>query len=97
MKQILSGVDFLQSNRVIHRHLKPQNILVSSDLRIKITDFGFSKIYDLQMPLTSFVSNSMALAICSLDKIVAPINYNFVRHHSQNVKLSPNYLVLLRP
>lgn len=57
MRQILSGVDFLHCNRVVHRDLKPQNVLVSSDLRIKIADFGLAKIYDFDMKLTSVVSN----------------------------------------
>ncbi|XP_001947810.2 cyclin-dependent kinase 4 [Acyrthosiphon pisum] len=55
MRQILSGVDFLHCNRVVHRDLKPQNVLVSSDLRIKIADFGLAKIYDFDMKLTSVV------------------------------------------
>lgn len=57
MQQILSGVDFLHCNRVVHRDLKPQNVLVSSDLRIKIADFGLAKIYDFDMKLTSVVRN----------------------------------------
>lgn len=57
MRQILSGVDFLHCNRVVHRDLKPQNVLVSSDLRIKIADFGLAKIYDFDMKLTSVVRN----------------------------------------
>lgn len=57
MRQILSGVDFLHCNRVVHRDLKPQNVLVSSDLRIKIADFGLAKIYDFDMKLTSVVLN----------------------------------------
>lgn len=58
MRQILSGVDFLHCNRVMHRDLKPQNILVSNDLQIKIADFGLSKIFDFDMKLTSVVSNN---------------------------------------
>lgn len=58
MRQILSGVDFLHCNRVMHRDLKPQNILVSNDLKIKIADFGLSKIFDFDMKLTSVVSNN---------------------------------------
>lgn len=57
MRQILSGVDFLHCNRVVHRDLKPQNVLVSGDLKIKIADFGLAKIYDFDMKLTSVVSN----------------------------------------
>jgi len=63
MRQILSGVDFLHCNRVVHRDLKPQNVLVSSDLRIKIADFGLAKIYDFDMKLTSVVSNDWIISL----------------------------------
>ena len=55
MHQILSGVDFLHSNRVIHRDLKPQNILVDRYDRLKIADFGLARIYDCKMKLTTMV------------------------------------------
>ncbi|KAK7084493.1 Cyclin-dependent kinase 6 [Halocaridina rubra] len=55
MHQILCGVDFLHSNRVIHRDLKPQNILVDVSGRVKIADFGLARIYDFNMRLTTQV------------------------------------------
>lgn len=55
-KEILQGVDFLHSHRITHRDLKPQNLLVTSDGRIKIADFGLAKTYDFEMRLTSVAS-----------------------------------------
>ncbi|XP_067132750.1 cyclin-dependent kinase 4-like [Centruroides vittatus] len=55
MYQLLSGVDFLHSNRVVHRDLKPQNILVTNSGQIKLADFGLARIYTQQMALTSVV------------------------------------------
>ncbi|XP_043480793.1 cyclin-dependent kinase 4-like [Leptopilina heterotoma] len=54
-KEILQGVDFLHSHRITHRDLKPQNLLVTSEGRIKIADFGLAKTYDFEMRLTSVV------------------------------------------
>jgi serine/threonine protein kinase len=38
--QIATGLQFLQSERLIHMDIKPSNILIASDLWVKITDFG---------------------------------------------------------
>ena len=45
-KQILSAVEYIHSQRppVIHRDLKPQNILVTPKDEVKITDFGIAKV-----------------------------------------------------
>ncbi|XP_011679757.2 cyclin-dependent kinase 4 isoform X1 [Strongylocentrotus purpuratus] len=55
MHQLLSGVEYLHSHRVTHRDLKPQNILVASDKKLKLTDFGLSRVYSFQMALTPVV------------------------------------------
>ncbi|KAA6400938.1 MAG: putative protein kinase domain protein [Streblomastix strix] len=46
--QLASGLSFIHSKQVIHRDLKPSNIFISGNNRIKIGDFGISKIMDEQ-------------------------------------------------
>ncbi|CAI5727158.1 unnamed protein product [Peronospora destructor] len=43
MYQLLCGAQTLHENGVLHRNLKPGNILVSKDCDVKITDFGRSR------------------------------------------------------
>ncbi|KAF3851380.1 hypothetical protein F7725_013152 [Dissostichus mawsoni] len=40
----LQGMEYLSSKRYIHRDLATRNILVESELRVKIGDFGLTKI-----------------------------------------------------
>ena len=45
MLQLLTGIQHLHSQRILHRDLKPQNILVSESFIVKIADFGLSRVY----------------------------------------------------
>ena len=40
---VLCAVNFLHSAGVVHRDLKPQNILIEEDCTIKLCDFGISR------------------------------------------------------
>ncbi|XP_028754832.1 LEAF RUST 10 DISEASE-RESISTANCE LOCUS RECEPTOR-LIKE PROTEIN KINASE-like 1.2 [Neltuma alba] len=41
--QILSGLDYLCNERVVHRDIKPDNLLVDSNNIVKLVDFGVAK------------------------------------------------------
>ena len=45
-RQILIGLDYLHSQRVVHRDIKGANILVEKSGRIKLADFGMAKMLE---------------------------------------------------
>ena len=45
--QLLRGVDFIHKSKVLHRDLKPQNLLINKDNIMKIGDFGLARGYGI--------------------------------------------------
>lgn len=53
-RQIVSAVQYCHHKRIIHRDLKAENLLLDSEMNIKIADFGFSNEYSLGKKMGSY-------------------------------------------
>eukprot|EP01102_Stenamoeba_stenopodia_P012507 TRINITY_DN3966_c0_g1_i1.p1 TRINITY_DN3966_c0_g1~~TRINITY_DN3966_c0_g1_i1.p1 ORF type:complete len:636 (+),score=125.14 TRINITY_DN3966_c0_g1_i1:69-1976(+) len=67
MRQLAAGLRFLRSKQVVHRDLKPQNLLLSVNssnaITLKIADFGLAKFMD---------PHSLADTMCGSPLYMAP-------------------------
>jgi len=48
--QMVLGTEYCHARGVLHRDLKPQNLLVTSDGILKLADFGLARAFQLPMP-----------------------------------------------
>ncbi len=57
--QLMSGIRYCHSHRVLHRDLKPQNLLIDSTGNLKIADFGLARAFGV--PLRTYTHEVVTL------------------------------------
>jgi serine/threonine-protein kinase len=61
-KQLLSALNFAHRHKVIHRDIRPSNILITSEDDIKVTDFGTSTLLDQKQYATTKIGSPPYMA-----------------------------------
>lgn len=74
MKQIFEAIYFTHSKHVIHRDLKPQNIMITNDLVVKVGDFGLARY--LGYPFHYYTKEVMTLNYRCPEIIFGQESYN---------------------
>jgi cyclin-dependent kinase len=49
MFQMLKGINYMHSHRLLHRDLKPQNLLIDRQGNIKLADFGLARAFSVPL------------------------------------------------
>ena len=74
MYQLLKGIDFCHKNRVLHRDLKPQNLLINNQGALKLGDFGLARAFGI--PVNTFSNEVVTLWYRAPDVLLGSRTYN---------------------
>jgi non-specific serine/threonine protein kinase len=74
MYQLLRGIAFCHENRVLHRDLKPQNLLINSKGQLKLADFGLARAFGI--PVNTFSNEVVTLWYRAPDVLLGSRTYN---------------------
>jgi len=74
MYQLLKGIEFIHANRVLHRDLKPQNLLINKRNELKIADFGLARAFGI--PVNTFSNEVVTLWYRAPDVLLGSRSYS---------------------
>jgi len=72
--QLLRGVAHCHAHRVLHRDLKPQNLLINREGALKLADFGLARAFGI--PVRSYTHEVVTLWYRPPDVLMGSRNYN---------------------
>ena len=74
MYQLLTGVAFCHLHRVLHRDLKPQNLLINREGDLKLADFGLARAFGI--PVRSYTHEVVTLWYRAPDVLLGSRKYS---------------------
>jgi len=72
--QLLRGVAFCHHHRVLHRDLKPQNLLINREGELKLADFGLARAFGI--PVRSYTHEVVTLWYRAPDVLMGSRKYS---------------------
>ncbi|KAK7194899.1 cell division protein kinase 2 [Novymonas esmeraldas] len=73
MRDLLRGIAFCHQRSVLHRDLKPQNLLISREKALKLGDFGLGRSFAI--PVRKYTSEVVTLWYRSPDVLLGSLHY----------------------
>lgn len=72
--QLIRGIAYCHQHRVLHRDLKPQNILINRDGALKLADFGLARAFGI--PVRSYTHEVVTLWYRAPDVLMGSRKYS---------------------
>nr|AAR91747.1 cyclin-dependent serine/threonine protein kinase [Eimeria tenella] len=72
--QLLKGIAYCHQHRVLHRDLKPQNLLISRDGTLKLADFGLARAFGI--PVRAYTHEVVTLWYRAPDVLMGSNTYS---------------------
>jgi len=72
--QLLRGIAFCHQHRVLHRDLKPQNLLINREGSLKLADFGLARAFGI--PVRSYTHEVVTLWYRAPDVLMGSRKYS---------------------
>jgi cyclin-dependent kinase len=72
--QLLRGIAYCHHYRVLHRDLKPQNLLINREGELKLADFGLARAFGI--PVRSYTHEVVTLWYRAPDVLMGSVRYS---------------------
>ena len=61
--QLIQALYYLHTRKILHRDMKPQNILLCSDGVVKLCDFGFARAMSMETIMLTSIKGMLLCAV----------------------------------